>query len=126
MLYLTGSRGEDAKDMPSLGVNVDDAGEAASLYVLGRHITAASMNSADGGTLSFCFFFLRYKIIVAQTMRSRAAPVTPIAIAVTFNDLPGEGSGEGSASEGAARDRFREPWETVGLCRVQQAPMRSS
>lgn len=47
------------------------------------------MNSAEGGTFFFCFLLRRLKAITAQTMRSKAAPVTPIAIAVTFNDLPG-------------------------------------
>ena len=46
------------------------------------------MNSAEGGTLFLCFLFHRLKTITAQTMSSKAAPVTPIAIAATFNDLP--------------------------------------
>lgn len=47
------------------------------------------MNSAEGGTLFFCFLFHNLKATTIQTMRSKAAPVTPTAIATTFNDLAG-------------------------------------
>jgi len=50
---------------------------------------ARSMNSAEGGTLFFCFLLHRLKAITVQTKRNRAAPVTPIVIAATFNDLSG-------------------------------------
>jgi len=51
------------------------------------HEPATSVNSAEGGTLFLCFLFHRTKAITAQAMRNKAAPVTPTAIAATFNDL---------------------------------------
>jgi len=84
-----GLKGEAAKDMRSLRVNVDDVGEAISRWFRGCPTKAISLNSAEGGTLFFCFLFHRRKDITVQTMRSKAAPVTPMASAVTFNDFPG-------------------------------------
>lgn len=37
--------------MPSLGVDVEDVGKAISRYVRGCHVTAAFVNSAEGGSL---------------------------------------------------------------------------
>lgn len=123
------------KDIRSLGVNTEDVIDWAVLWWnLGFHVR--SLNSAEGGTLFLCFLFHRMKAITVQTMSSKAAPVTPIAIAATFNDLPrfmeigladvsvelalvGEGVDE---SEESVRERGVEDWcgggEVGGYCPI--------
>lgn len=82
MLYLIESLGRVVK--------TEDVIDSAVLWWnLGFRRAASPMNSAEGGILFLCFLFHRTKAITVQTMRSKAAPVTPIAIAVKFNGLTG-------------------------------------
>lgn len=83
-----GRKGEAAKEMPSLRMDIDDVAEVTSRWFRGCRTKATSLNSAEGGTLFFCFLFHSWKAITPQTIRSKTAPVTPIASAVTFNDFP--------------------------------------
>lgn len=77
-------------DAPSLGVSTQDVIDSDVLrWSFGFHGTVRSLNSAEGGTFFLCFLFHRLKAITVQAIKSKAAPVTPIAIAATFNCLPG-------------------------------------